>query len=148
MKKGTVYFFTGLAGAGKTTLRDIKFRKGQEMGMSIFDRFTSRDTGKQKSNSLFSTPRRETSSTLDAAAKDIKDQYPEYGKVVDRFVSELKATCRNRYKASLEGTLQPMKAQACFLPVRRSDGSLCLPGSARERRGRYHSGRFHDGPAL
>ena len=36
MKKGTVYFFTGLAGAGKTTIGGLFYRRLKERKSNVF----------------------------------------------------------------------------------------------------------------
>lgn len=82
--------------------------------MSIFDRLVQKETSKPKSDASASVSRREASSLLDTAAKEAKEIYPEDCKTVSAFATALKAEFRARRKASLEGTMEPMKAEAQF----------------------------------
>lgn len=82
--------------------------------MSIFERFVQKETSKPKSDSYPSVSRREVSSLLEAAAREAKSIYPEDSRTIDAFASTLRAEYRARYKASMDGTMEPMKAEARF----------------------------------
>ena len=95
--------------------------------MSIFDRFVLGDTGEKERKSFSPTPYRRMFSALDAAGKEIKAQYPDDSKTVDDFVWILKEACRIRYKKALDGSMQPMKAEAhFFLSQDRMSAYACL----------------------
>ena len=95
--------------------------------MAIFERFASKETSEQKRKSFHPTPKKRMYSDLDMAAEDMKEQYPEDSKIVDDFVWALKDACRVRRKKSLEGTMDPMKAEArFFLSKDRLTAYACL----------------------
>ena len=108
--------------------------------MSIFGRFVPKDTGKQKSGPFFYTPHREVSSAIEASLREAKDTYPEDTKTLERFASDLRSAYRIRYKAALEGAMEPMKAEkkfhlsedrmvayACLFQPENDGGGITLP---------------------
>ncbi len=95
--------------------------------MSIFDRFVQKEASKPKSDSFSSVSRREVSSLLEAAAREAKDAWPEDSRTVDAFAGFLRSEYRARYKASLDGAMEPMKAEArFFLSDNRMAAYACL----------------------
>lgn len=97
----------------KNTVSSAKLKKRQEMKVSLFDRFVSKEPGEQKGKVFLPTPYTKRFSELDASSKEAKAQYPDDSKTVDDFLLALKTTCRSRYKKALD-ELQPMKAEARF----------------------------------
>lgn len=95
--------------------------------MSIFNRFVSKEASGQKRKSFYPVTSKRIYEELDTAAAEIKEQYPEDGKVVDDFVWALKEASRVRRKKSMEGYLDPMKAEAqFFLSKDRLTAYACL----------------------
>lgn len=82
--------------------------------MSVFDRFLPKEAAGQKRKPFFSTPYSKVSSELDAAGAEAKAQWPDDSKLVENFVWDLRAACRDRHKKALDGDLGPMKAEARF----------------------------------
>lgn len=80
--------------------------------MSVFDRFTPKQTDGQKKKPFFSTSR--ASAELDEAGAEAKEQWPDDSKTVENFVWDLKRSCKDRHKKALDGDLGPMKAEARF----------------------------------
>lgn len=108
--------------------------------MSIFGRFAPKETGKQKSGSCFYTPHREVSSAIEASLREAKDIYPEDTKTLERFASYLRSEYRIRYKAALEGAMEPVRAEekfhlsddrmvayACLFQPENDGGGITLP---------------------
>lgn len=104
--------------------------------MSIFDRFGS-DSQKNKT----ARPARSSRTTyeLEEAGEDAKVHYPADSKIIEDFVWNLKAVCRDRRKRALEGTMDPMDAEprfflsrdrlsvyACVLPPENGGGPVTL----------------------
>lgn len=99
--------------------------------MSIFDR--------QKNKTPRPTSYRKGSSELEEAGASAKARYPEDKAIIEDFVWNLKAVCRDRRKQALEGTMDAMDAEprfflsrdrltvyACVLPPENGGGPLTL----------------------
>lgn len=109
----TVTYRSGLFRLAESGHPYERFRKRQEMKVSIFDRFVSREAGEQERKSFHPTPYRKMFSLLDAAGREVKARYPDDGKIVDDFIWVLKAACKSRNKKALD-EMQPMRAEARF----------------------------------
>lgn len=97
------------------------------MEVSIFDRFVLGEPGGQEKKTFSTTPYRRVFSELEASGKELKAQYPEDSKSVEAFVWKLKETARARYKKALDGSLEPMRAEArFFLSEDRMSAFACL----------------------
>ena len=115
-----------VAAGGKRGSAPLKFKKRQEMKVSLFDRFVSRGSGEQKSRPLFPTPYMRRFAELDTAGREAKERYPDDGATVEDFVWALKEACKARYKRALD-TMQPLKAEArFFLAKDRMSAYACL----------------------
>lgn len=95
--------------------------------MSIFDRFASKEANEPKKNSFFSTPYKKMFADLDAAAAEIKAQYPDDGGTVDDFVDALKESCRTRCKAAQDSAPLNAEARFCLSEDRLSAYACVLP---------------------
>ena len=82
------------------------------MGVSIFDRLVSKETGEKERKPIHPTPYRRMFSELDMTGGELKEGYPEESKTVDAFIRVLKEASRARYKEAINGELRPMKAEA------------------------------------
>ena len=82
--------------------------------MSVFDRFVSKEADGKKRKPFFSAPTSRAASELEEVGAEAKEQWPDDSKLVEDFVWSLKNACRERRKKSLEGSLEPMKAEARF----------------------------------
>ena len=97
------------------------------MGVSIFDRLVSKETGEQERKSFHPTPYRRKFSELELSGAELKERDPHDGKTVDAFVQVLKESYRARYKRALDGEMRPMKAEAqFFLSEDRMNAYACL----------------------
>ncbi len=95
--------------------------------MSVFDRFIQKDAGRPKGEPSSSASHREVASLLSSSAREAKDTYPEDSRTIDRFASSLRSAYRDRYKLSLSGTMEPIKAEALFcLSEDRMSAYACL----------------------
>lgn len=104
-----------------------EFEKRQGMGVSIFDRLVSKETGEQERKSFHPTPYRRKFSELELSGAELKERDPQDGKTVDAFVQVLKESYRARYKRALDGEMRPMKAEAqFFLSEDRMNAYACL----------------------
>ncbi len=90
-----------------------RFKKRQEMNVSLFDRLVPKGTGEQEKKSFLPTPYRKMFPELEASGKEAKTQYPNDSKIVEDFVWALKEACRTRYKKALDDD-QPLKAETQF----------------------------------
>ncbi len=97
------------------------------MGVSIFDRLVSKETGEKERKPIHPTPYRRMFSELDMTGGELKEGYPEESKTVDAFIRVLKEASRARYKEAINGELRPMKAEArFFLSEDRMSAYACL----------------------
>ncbi len=104
-----------------------EFEKRQGMGVSIFDRLVSKETGEQERKPFHPTPYRRKFSELELSGAELKERDPHDGKTVDAFVQFLKESYRARYKRALDGEMRPMKAEAqFFLSEDRMNAYACL----------------------
>lgn len=107
--------------------------------MSIFNRFVSKDGSSQKSKSPHPGYTSRASYELDESWAEAKERYPEDSKIIEDFVWNLKAVCKDRRKKSLEGAMDPMNAEprfflsrdrlcayACVLPPENGGGGITL----------------------
>lgn len=95
--------------------------------MSIFDFFVSKATDEQERKSFSPTPHKKLLSALDAAAAEVKAQYPDDSETVDNFVGVVKKAYKTRYQKASGSDPQPAKAEAqFFLSKDRMSAYACL----------------------